>query len=172
MDRELFYTFVMDKILISACLTGNLVRYDGGARTSANPHLARWQTEERLIPYCPEVAGGLPVPRLPAEIEPGANANQVLEGKALIFNSNGQDVTRAFLDGAQATLALVWRHSCAHALLTDGSPSCGTSYIHAGRFDGDRKAGTGVTAALLQSHGIKVWSEEQIDELAALLDRK
>ncbi len=162
----------MDKILISACLTGDPVRYDGAAKTSANPHLARWLAEGRLIPYCPEVAGGLPTPRLPAEIEAGASSKQVLAGKALILDSSGGDVTRAFLDGARATLALAQQHACAHAVLTDGSPSCGTSYIYAGRFDGRRMAGMGVTAALLQSHGISVWSEAQIDELATLLDRK
>ncbi|WP_457646794.1 DUF523 domain-containing protein [Profundibacter sp.] len=162
----------MDKILISACLTGDPVRYDGAAKTSANPHLALWQAEGRLIPYCPEVAGGLPTPRLPAEIEAGASAEQVLAGDALILDSAGGDVTSAFLAGAQATLALARQHACRHAVLTDGSPSCGTSYIYAGRFDGRRTAGMGVTAALLQSHGIRVWSEAQIDELAALLDRK
>ncbi len=162
----------MDKILISACLTGDPVRYDGGAKTSANPHLARWQAEGRLFPYCPEVAGGLPTPRLPAEIETGANAKQVLAGKARILDSAGGDVTRAFLDGARATLALAQQHGCRHAVLTDGSPSCGTSYIYTGRFDGSHKAGAGITAALLQSHDIRVWSEVQIDELAALLDRE
>jgi uncharacterized protein YbbK (DUF523 family) len=166
----------MDKILISACLTGDPVRYDGGAKTSANPNLApnlaRWQAEGRLIPHCPEVAGGLPTPRLPAEIEVGANAEQVLTGAARIIDNAGRDVTRAFLDGAQATLALAQQHACRHAVLTDGSPSCGTSYIYAGQFDGRRTAGMGVTAALLQSHGIRVWNDTQIDELAALLDRK
>ena len=162
----------MEKILISACLTGDPVRYDGGAKTSANPHLALWQAEDRLIPHCPEVAGGLPTPRLPAEIEAGASAGQVLAGKARILDNAGGDVTRAFLAGAQATLALARQHACAHTILTDGSPSCGTSYIYAGRFDGSRTAGMGVTAALLQNHGIRVWNETQIDELAALLDCK
>jgi len=162
----------MDKILISACLTGDPVRYDGGAKTSANLNLARWQAEGRLIPHCPEVAGGLPTPRLPSEIEAGANAGQVLAGKARILDNAGGDVTRTFLAGAQATLALARQHACRHAVLTDGSPSCGTSYIYAGRFDGSRTAGMGVTAALLQNHGIRVWNETQIDELAALLDCK
>ena len=161
----------MDRILISACLTGDPVRYDGGAKTSANPYLANWQAQGRLIPFCPEVAGGLPTPRLPAEIEAGRVAGQVLDGDARIFDSCGGDVTGAFLAGAQAMLATALENGCRHAVLTDGSPSCGTSYIYAGRFDDSRTAGMGVTAALLQSHGIRVWSEAQIDELAALLDR-
>ncbi|WP_428540726.1 DUF523 domain-containing protein [Profundibacter sp.] len=162
----------MDKILISACLMGDPVRYDGRAKTSANPHLARWQAQGRLIPHCPEVAGGLPTPRLPAEIETGAISGQVLTGKARIYDSAGADVTRAFLEGAKATLAIALANGCRHAVLTDGSPSCGTSFIYAGHFDGRRTAGMGVTAALLQSHGIRVWNDTQIDELAALLDRK
>ncbi len=163
------YAFVMDKILISACLMGDAVRYDGAAKPVTNAHLARWQADGCLIPFCPEIAGGFAVPRLPAEIEQDANAHSVLHGHARILDSNGGDVTAGFLHGAQAALTTAQAAGCLHAILMDGSPSCGTGFVYAGRFDGTQKPGIGVTAALLANHGITVWSEATIDALAALL---
>jgi len=159
----------MDNILISACLMGDPVRYDGAAKPVANAHLARWRTNGRLIPFCPEIAGGFAVPRLPAEIEPDAAAHDVLQGQARIFDNEGNDVTGGFLAGAQKALTTAQNAGCRHAILMDGSPSCGTGFIYAGRFDGARKPGMGITAALLTSHGISVWSEASIDTLAAHL---
>ncbi|MCK4713269.1 MAG: DUF523 domain-containing protein [Marinosulfonomonas sp.] len=159
----------MDKILVSACLLGQPVRYDAGAKPSPNAHLARWQLEGRLLAFCPEVAGGFSTPRLPAEIEAGTSARDVLDGRARIMASDGVDVTGGFLDGARAALLAAQSARCRHAILMDGSPSCGTGFIYAGRFDSRQKAGMGVTAALLTQHGIKVWSEAAIDDLAAIL---
>lgn len=160
----------MDKILVSACLLGQPVRYDGAAKACANAHLARWQAEGRLLAFCPEVAGGFATPRLPAEIEAGATAHDLLDGNARIMASDGSDVTDGFLDGARAALSAAQSAGCRHAILMDGSPSCGTGFIYAGRFDGSKQTGIGVTAALLAQHGIKVWSEGEVDRLAAHLD--
>ncbi len=163
------YAFPMDKILISACLMGDPVRYDGAAKPVANPHLARWLADGRLIPFCPEIAGGFAVPRPPAEIEADADAHDVLQGHARILGRNGNDVTTGFLHGAQAALTAAQNAGCQHAILMDGSPSCGTGFVYAGRFDGTQKPGMGITAALLTSHDITVWSEAEIDALAAHL---
>ena len=163
------YAFPMNKILISACLMGDPVRYDGAAKPVANPHLARWRDQGRLLVFCPEIAGGFPVPRLAAEIEPDADAHDVLQGHARILDRDGNDVTGGFLAGAQAALTAAQTAGCQHAILMDGSPSCGTGFIYSGRFDGTRKPGTGITAALLTGHGITVWSEAAIDALAAHL---
>ena len=163
------YGLPMDKILISACLMGDPVRYDGAAKPVANAHLSRWRADGRLIPFCPEIAGGFAVPRLPAEIEPDADAHDVLQGNARILDSIGNDVTTGFLRGAQTALTAAKTTGCQHAILMDGSPSCGTGFVYAGRFDGTRKPGMGITAALLTSHGITVWSEASIDALAAHL---
>ena len=163
------YGVAMEKILISACLMGQPVRYDGAAKPSADPWLKRWQIEGRLIAFCPEVAGGFATPRRPAEIEPDASAAAVLRGAARVLDDRGRDVTQGFVDGAKAALKAAQTASCRHAILMDGSPSCAVSFIYDGRFGGRRIAGVGVTAALLSQHGITVWSQEHINDLAAHL---
>lgn len=157
----------MQKILVSRCLLGEPVRYDGGAQ---GPHalLARWQGEGRVVPVCPELAGGLPTPRPPAEI-PGGQGAAVLAGERRVLTVEGADVTAAFMAGAQQALALVRRHAIRLALLKSRSPSCGNLQTYDGSFSGRRVAGEGVTAALLRQAGVRVFNEEQLAELAAAL---
>ena len=162
----------MDKILVSACLMGDPVRYDGAAKPVANAHFSQWRAEGRLVSFCPEIAGGFTVPRLTAEIETGAGASDVLAGRARIVDSEGRDVTRGFLIGAQRTLDTAKKAGCLHAILMDGSPSCATSFIYTGLFDGTYKTGMGVTAAILARNGIRVWSHRQIGDLANTLSLK
>jgi len=92
------------RILVSACLLGRPVRYDGRGKPLADERLAAWQARGRIVPLCPEGAGGLPTPRPPAEIEPGATAAEVLEGRARILTATGEDVTAPFLAGARIAL--------------------------------------------------------------------
>ncbi|NKX45363.1 DUF523 domain-containing protein [Roseicyclus persicicus] len=160
----------MERILVSACLMGATVRYDGRAKDPGTALVARWQAEGRLVALCPELAGGLPVPRLPAEIEAGATGADVAAGRARIVDRAGADVTGAFLDGAQAALRLARDAGLRFALLTEGSPSCGVRRIHAGRFDGTTRPGEGVVAATLRAAGIAVYSHEEAAALAAALD--
>lgn len=159
----------MDRILISACLLGRPVRYDGVGKPLADPRVARWQEEGRLVPVCPELMGGLPVPRPAAEIVGGSGAD-VLAGRARVMTVAGEDVTVAFVDGAEAALDVARRNGCFHALLIDGSPSCGSVAIHDGGFSGRRMAGSGVTAALLTMNGIDVFADHEIDRLATMID--
>ena len=159
----------MERILVSACLLGRPVRYDGRAKEPGTDLVARWQAEGRLVPLCPEMAGGLPVPRPPAEIIPGAMATGLLAGKGAIRTAAGEDVTAAFLAGAAAALRLARQTGCRHALLTEGSPSCGVRRVHAGHFDGTMRPGEGVVAAALRTEGIAVFSHEEAEELAHAL---
>jgi uncharacterized protein YbbK (DUF523 family) len=161
----------MERILVSACLLGRPVRYDGRAKEPGTDLLARWQAEGRLVPLCPEMAGGLPVPRPAAEIAPGATAVQVLAGRGRIRTAAGEDVTAAFLDGAAAAVRLAHQAGCRHALLTEGSPSCGVGRVHAGQFDGTTIPGEGVVAAALRAAGVTVYSHEEADALAHALAR-
>ncbi|WP_456385894.1 DUF523 domain-containing protein [Profundibacter sp.] len=163
------YGLAMEKILISACLMGERVRYDGAAKPVINAHLAGWRDQGRLLVFCPEVAGGFAVPRPPAEIEPDADAAGVLRGDARVLDRDGRDVSCGFLEGAQAALSAAQSAGCRHAILMDGSPSCGSGFIYTGRFDGGRREGVGITTAVLESHGITVWSEARINDLAAHL---
>ena len=151
------------KILISACLMGEHVRYDGGHSQLASDQLRQWQREGRLISTCPEVAGGLPVPRVPAEIDTG-DAEAVLRGERLIQRRDGADVTDAYLLGAEKALALCMQHQILIAILKEGSPSCGVACVHDGSFSGRKVDGQGVTARLLARHGISVFSEQQLQQ--------
>ncbi|WP_067173283.1 DUF523 domain-containing protein [Microtetraspora niveoalba] len=152
----------MERVLVSACLLGRRVRYDGGAKTSEDELLAAWSSEGRVIPFCPEVAGGLPVPRPPAEIEGGAGGDAVLAGTARILTPDGDDVTEAFVAGARRALDAARAAGARVAILKEGSPSCGSLRVYDGTFSGNSTPGRGVTTALLEQHGIRVFNEDDI----------
>ncbi|GAA0911260.1 DUF523 domain-containing protein [Nonomuraea longicatena] len=154
----------MERILVSACLMGRKVRFDGRAKTSSDAILARWREEGRLVVFCPEVEGGLPIPRPAAEIEGGAGGAAVLSGAARVLAADGSDVTAEFLAGAQAALARARSFGVRLAVLKEGSPSCGSLAIHDGTFQGRRTPGDGVTAALFELNGIRVFSEDRLAE--------
>ncbi|GLV52861.1 hypothetical protein TBS_34230 [Thermobispora bispora] len=160
----------MERILVSACLLGRPVRYDGRAKTSHDELLARWRAEGRLVPFCPEVEGGLPVPRPPAEIEGGTGGEAVLSGAARVRTATGEDVTEAFLAGARRALEAARKAGARIAILKEGSPSCGSLRIYDGTFQGRTAPGQGVTTALLERHGVRVFSEDRIPEAAAYLE--
>ncbi len=159
------------KIFISACLLGRPVRYDGKGKPLHDPRIERWKAEGRLVGYCPEQAGGLPTPRLPAEIEAGMNGEDVLAGRARVLEVTGGDVTAEFVEGGKKAVAFAWEQGCDVALLIDGSPSCGSGFIYDGSFSGTRHPGFGVTAALMREAGIEVFSDRELDRLAAHIDR-
>ncbi|OEU66436.1 MAG: purine-nucleoside phosphorylase [Desulfobacterales bacterium PC51MH44] len=158
----------MIKLLVSACLIGERVRYNGVVKSLESSILAHWQLQGRVVPFCPEVAAGLPVPRPSAEIT-GGDGGAVLRGYARVRNVNSQDVTKYFLDGAQKALELARSLGIKLAVLKEGSPSCGSTYIYDGSFSGTQKQGRGVTSFLLEEKGIRVFSEREITEAAAYL---
>ena len=158
------------KILISACLLGKPVRYDG-CRLKDLPALpAPWFSEDRLVVFCPEAAGGLAVPRPPAEIQ-GGSGKDVMEGRCTVLDRQGQDQTPAFLSGARAALAMARSVGLVVAIFKERSPSCGSRYIYDGTFTGTVRPGQGVTAALLSENGIAVFGEDRIDRACLFLDR-
>lgn len=156
----------MHRILVSACLAGMPVRYDGRAKTLHDALWQMWSDERRLVIVCPEVAAGFPTPRPSAEIQWSQNGADVLDAHATIADDTGRDVTALFIKGAQHALRLAQTHGCRYALLAEGSPSCGSSFVYDGTFSGATHPGAGVTAALLRRHGIDVFAPEQIAELA------
>jgi uncharacterized protein YbbK (DUF523 family) len=160
----------MIRVLISACLLGEPVRFDGGDKRVEDEILARWQAEGRLVPICPELAGGLGVPRPPAEIQGEGGGLAVLQGSARVEDPQGRDVTAAFLEGARRALALAREHGARVAILTDRSPSCGSTTIHDGTFGiGMRPGQQGVTAALLQSEGVYIFPQDALQEAEQLV---
>lgn len=149
-------------ILVSACLVGENVRYDGN--NSLNEKIRRLMDEGRALPVCPEVAGGLSTPRNPAEIR-GGDGHDVLAGNARVIDTSGADVTEQFLKGAYDTLAIFKEYEPTMVVLKENSPSCGNSSIYDGTFSGSKIRGAGVTTALLEKNGIKVLSEKEFDAL-------
>ncbi len=158
----------MIRILISSCLLGEPVRYDGKDARSGDATLERWRREGRLIPICPEVEGGLPAPRPPAEIAGGCVLH-VLNGSARVINNLGRDVTRQFMLGAKKALEAAQAGGARLAVLTEKSPSCGSSKVYDGSFSDKLIAGSGVTTALLEQHGIRVFSQLRVREAADYL---
>jgi uncharacterized protein YbbK (DUF523 family) len=158
----------MIKVLVSSCLLGERVRYHGEDAHCPSDILDRWKEEGRLVSVCPEVAAGLPVPRPPAEIV-GGDGYAVLRLKAYVGDGTGADVTEAFLAGARATLDAALAAGARLAVFKDGSPSCGSTYIHDGSFRGQRGPGQGVTTAMLSEAGIRIFSERQLEQAAAYL---
>ena len=159
----------MEKILISRCLLGEPVRYDGQGKALHHPLLQHWQQQRRFVPVCPELAGGLPCPRPAAEIEQG-RGDRVLLNQAEVRCDDGSNVTAAFIAGAKAALAQCQQHQIRFALLKARSPSCGSRNGYDGSFNGKLSDdGIGVTAALLQQNGIRVFDEEQLEQLAQAL---
>lgn len=142
----------MEKILISACLVGENCKYNGG--NNLNPQIDALLEKYALIPFCPEMEGGLPTPRNPSEVK----------GES-VFMDNGKDVTENFLKGAKKALMLCLFLKIKIAVLKERSPSCGTHQIHDGSFSNKLINGMGVTAKMLKENGIAVYSEDEIDKL-------
>jgi uncharacterized protein YbbK (DUF523 family) len=159
----------MEPVLVSACLLGEAVRFDGGDMRSDHAILQRWIREGRVVSVCPEVAGGLPVPRPRAEIANGAGGAGVLAGLGKAVDSSGRDVTAYLVGGAERALAKANAHGVRVAVLKEGSPSCGSGFIFDGSFSNARVGGMGVTATLLAQNGIRVFSEHRLDEADELL---
>ena len=159
----------MQSILISACLLGHKVRYNGSDAATGHALLAQWQREGRVVGLCPEIAGGLPTPRPAAEITQGSGGAKVLLGLARVVIADGSDITPAFVAGAQQALAVALAKGIKVAVLKEGSPSCGSSSTYNGSFSGGSTALPGVTAALLVQNGVTVFNEHQLDEAQAYL---
>lgn len=154
----------MERVLVSACLLGQPVRYHGGHEKLESKTIDKWIDEGRVVSLCPEVLGGRSVPRPPAEII-GTSGFAVLDGFAAVIDGPGTDVTLPILEGARIALEQALSQGIKVAVLRDGSPSCGRTFIYNGSFRGIKKYGQpGVTTALLQRHGITVFSECQIDQ--------
>ncbi len=148
--------------LVSACLLGMCTTFDHGSHPQ--PHLIELAARGCVIPVCPEVAGGLPVPRPPAEIV-GGDGHAVLDGRARVVTVEGQDVTQAFIRGAQVALEVARRWGIETAVMQPRSPSCGPATIYDGTFTGRLVAGQGVAAALLSRHAIRVLPPEALTQV-------
>lgn len=146
-------------ILISACLAGFNVRYDGG--NARNDLAIKLVAMGQAVTVCPEIMGGFATPRLPSEIQGGTGAD-VLAGRAAVVNRAGHDVTSEYLQGARMVLRIAQSHGVTVAFLKQKSPACGTKLVYDGQFAGHKIPGQGVTAALLAANGITCFGDEEL----------
>ena len=137
------------KIMVSACLLGQNCKYNGG--NNRNPELLRLLEGYTLVPVCPEVLGGLPVPRTPAEI---------VNGK--VMNRDGEDVDAAFRRGAEKALALAEKERPRLIILQSRSPSCGVKEVYDGTFTNTLIPGRGVFAEAAKEAGFRVADAEEV----------
>ena len=142
-------------ILISACLVGIKSMWNGSS--DSRPCFIEQVAQGELLPLCPEQLGGLSTPRSPSEII-GGTGEDVLDGKARIYTKDGNDVTQAFLRGANETLHLARLVKADLIILKQNSPSCGCGYIYDGTFTETLKQGNGVTTALLLREKFRVFN--------------
>lgn len=149
----------MRKILVSACLYGHAVRYDGKTKKLSDDIFEKWMNEGRLIPVCPEVAGGLTVPRPPSEIAGDK-----------VINSENRDVTPEYLKGAEYTLNIAAEEEIVFAVMKEGSPACGSSRISDGSFTGSKISGEGIAVRLLRENGYEVFNETQLEAADKILE--
>lgn len=145
-------------IIVSACLLGVKCRYDGGS--SPDERLQSMASEGAFIPLCPEQLGGLPTPRVHAQIVDG-NGEDVINGIAKVMDSNNKDVTGQFLKGAEEVREIARLMKVRTVILKEKSPSCGVRFISK---SGVTEEGMGVTSALLMREGIHVISSDEISE--------
>ena len=137
------------KVMVSACLLGENCKYNGG--NNLNPDLLRLLSGHTVIPVCPEVLGGLPVPRIPAEIVNGA-----------VVNREGISVDNAFRRGAEKALELAAAEQPDLIILQSRSPSCGARQVYDGTFSGTLVRGKGVFAEMAVNAGFRVMDAEEV----------
>lgn len=138
-------------ILVSSCLIGVRCRYNGGGAVCEG--ITELKSRHNIIHICPEITGGLPTPRQPAEIKDGK-----------VLTQDGRDVTAEYNKGADEALRLARLFSCTHAILKARSPSCGCGEIYDGTFSHALTQGDGITAELLKANGITVLNEENFED--------
>ncbi len=138
-------------VLVSACLLGRCCRYDGGSRPVPGVLALVDHPGVRLLPICPEVDGGLPTPRPPAE-----------RVGARVMNTAEADVTEAYVRGAAHACRLAQQEGATLALCKARSPSCGNREIYDGSFSGRCVPGRGVCCEMLSAQGVTVYNEEEL----------
>ena len=144
-------------ILVSACLLGIDCKYNG--LNNKNENVLKYLEGKNYVIACPEQLGGLTTPRNPSEI---VKIGEYEINDYKLLSNEGKDVSESFIKGANETLKIARIFNCTEAILKEGSPSCGSSFIYDGSFTGKKICGQGVTTDLLRKNNIKVISENQV----------
>lgn len=147
------------KVAVSSCLLGINCKYSGG--NNYHDELNRWLKEHEITAVCPEVLGGLPVPRASCEIR-----NEKVKTKS------GDDKTKEYRRGAEKALAQVRENGCELVILQARSPSCGVCHIYDGTFSEKLIEGSGIFARMLREQGIPALDTENIESIDFVLNGK
>ena len=137
------------RIMVSACLMGENCKYNGGNNLSEK--VLNYVKGHEVITVCPEVMGGLPTPRVPAEIVNG-----------IVTNKDGIEVDTEFRKGAEIALKIAKENQVDLVILQSRSPSCGSKQIYDGSFSGKKIDGQGVFAKMLMENGFQVVDVENL----------
>ena len=137
------------RIAVSACLLGHNCKYSGGNNRSQK--VLDYIEGHKVIPVCPEVAGGMPVPRVPVELK---------DHKAI--NRDGEDVTAFFRRGVEQEMKKM--QDIDLAILQPRSPSCGCKQIYDGTFTKTLIEGKGMFAQALAAAGIPMMDGDDVPE--------
>ncbi len=148
------------KLLISSCLLGENVKYNGGNNLLST--LDKLQEKFELFTICPEVSGGMSIPRIPCEI--------VSTNPLVVKNKDDQDMTNYFVLGSNQALDLAKKHNIKYALLKANSPSCGNQKVYDGTFSGNLVDGEGVTVQLLKENNVVVFNENEVEKLCTVIN--
>jgi len=141
------------KVLISSCLLGENVKYDGTNNSiTQNQFIQKLQKLNLIVSICPEVEGGLPTPRVPVEIR-----------NKRAINKEGKDETDEFEQGANKALEVALQNDIEMAIMKSKSPSCGAEQIYDGTFSKTLINSDGMSVALLKANGIKVFTENELE---------
>jgi uncharacterized protein YbbK (DUF523 family) len=154
------------KILISPCLIGIRTRWDESF--DEIEELINLVKSGQAVFLCPEQIGGMTTPREPSEIEIGKTAKDVLRGEAKVLTKTGKDVTEQFVVGARRILKFCQEMGVEIAILKSDSPSCGSKQTYDGSFTGVKIPGKGITGALLEQNGIKVYNEKNFRTIGGI----
>lgn len=142
------------RYVVSACLAGINCRYNGGC--TPHPVVMELVRLGEAVPVCPEVLGGLPVPRPPCELIDGSARTR-----------DGHNCDAAYRAGAAEALRLACTQGCTCAILKARSPSCGAGRIYDGTFSHTQVPGDGVFAGALRAAGFQLLTEEDLPSEAA-----
>ena len=154
-------------IAVSACLLGEKCRYDRTAQSCRELAALKRLADVRYVGVCPEVSGGLPIPRLPSEIIATFSNSLPREENSFdyVVNSQGDNVTKQFIIGAHKTLLYAKNNNVLYAIMKSNSPSCGSGVIYDGTFSGKKVAGWGIAARMFAECGIKVVDEHDVKHI-------
>lgn len=145
-------------ILISACLMGVACRYDG--KDNLIKDFFERHKDLNFIKICPEVEGGMNTPRKPSEIK-----------NDKVLDIDGHDNTEFFKKGAKIALKKATDKNIRIAILKAKSPSCGKDLIYDGNFSKTLITGDGITAKILKENGIKIFTENELDNFEKYLEK-